>query len=199
MSRHKRHDREKRRTFSGEEDAELVLDWLNNVKRDTTFNTDGELVATRTQILEILDVMQDHVAWIKELPEWPPTETDDVPFGSWEPFADLNEMLVSYTFCPVFVPDARERRWRVEKAASSRRNPDEVFAVHALVDLAKQGRIDRLKECACGRWYYARFSHQRFCSAECRVKFWEDSEERKEQKRDRARKYYEYHKVHKRK
>jgi hypothetical protein len=74
----------------------------------------------------------------------------------------------------------------------------EPIAVHGLVGLAEEGLLDRLQLCACGKWYFGRFSHQRFCSPACRVKFWEDSEERKEQKRQRARENYLYKKAHKR-
>lgn len=75
----------------------------------------------------------------------------------------------------------------------------EWLAVDGVLRLAKANRLDRLQTCACGKWYFAKFSHQRFCSTECRVKFWESSDERKEQKRKKAREYYEFHKVHERK
>lgn len=68
----------------------------------------------------------------------------------------------------------------------------EARAVFAIASLADSGLLDRLRKCnACRtQWYFAHFSHQNFCSETCRVKFWEDSEQRKEQKRQRARETY---------
>jgi hypothetical protein len=75
----------------------------------------------------------------------------------------------------------------------------EFLAVDAIARLTEDGLLGRLQECQCGLWYYAKFAHQRFCSTECRVNFWESSDERKAQKRKRARENYAYHKVHGRK
>jgi hypothetical protein len=70
----------------------------------------------------------------------------------------------------------------------------EHMMVHIVIDALEEGSLQKLGYCACGKYFFARFSLARFCSAKCRVGFWESSPERKAQKREQARKYYRLHK-----
>jgi hypothetical protein len=63
-----------------------------------------------------------------------------------------------------------------------------------IMNLFKNGDLARLRKCECGTYFFARSSITRFCSEECRVAYWENSENRKEQKRKRAKEYYHLHK-----
>ncbi len=112
----------------------------------------------------------------------------------------LNTKLSKYPTFPIFAPDPRTRSLisinQGQSGKPSTMRCMELFAVHAIVRLVDAGLFDRLQTCACGKWYFSRFSHQRFCSPECRVTFWESSEERKEQKRKLARNYYLHDKIH---
>lgn len=111
-----------------------------------------------------------------------------------------NDRLQKYRTSPCFWPDdTAKRKWRLEDSLSSKHSPWEGMAVHAIVRLADQGLLDRLRKCECGSMYFARFSHQRFCSENCRVKHWEAQESRKEAKRKQARENYLYNKAHRRK
>ena len=132
-------------------------------------------------------------------------------------FAEVNRILKTYPLYHSFVPDeTKVSGWKVDtgyraafrsavRTAHLSDKPTreeqlmsatEAIAVHGIVGLAHAGLLDRLRKCECGRWYFARFSHQNFCSSTCRVKFWEGSEERREQKRQRARENYLYKKAH---
>lgn len=69
----------------------------------------------------------------------------------------------------------------------------EFQAVHALVSLAKDGLLERVRQCEyCHAWFFALFSHQRCCGAprDCRIKLHHSSEEYKRQKREYAREAY---------
>jgi hypothetical protein len=66
----------------------------------------------------------------------------------------------------------------------------ESWAVRGLIDLANQGLLDRICQCACGKWYFARFRHQRSHSASCRKKLYEKTPEFREKRRGYMRKYY---------
>src|SRR5207245_2745463 len=67
----------------------------------------------------------------------------------------------------------------------------ECDAVMRLIKLAEMGAVGRIKKCQqCGKWFYARFTHQDFCAEECRVKHNAQSERAKEYRRDKAREYY---------
>lgn len=52
----------------------------------------------------------------------------------------------------------------------------------------------RIAQCACGTYYFRRFSHQRFCSETCRLKEFRSSAEWKAHRRRKAREYYWLHK-----
>jgi hypothetical protein len=63
------------------------------------------------------------------------------------------------------------------------------------MDLADSRLLPRVRLCGCGKYFVARSSLARFCSATCRIEFWESSEERKRRKREKAREYYLLHKA----
>ena len=66
----------------------------------------------------------------------------------------------------------------------------EFAVVGLLMDALERRSLSKIGECGCGALFYARSSLSRFCSDECRIRFWEQCEERKAQKREMARKYY---------
>lgn len=70
---------------------------------------------------------------------------------------------------------------------------DDVQAIYELTFPDNSG-IERLEECTCGRWFFRRFKHQRFCSAKCREKVNKSSPKWREYRRNKAREYYWLHK-----
>jgi hypothetical protein len=62
--------------------------------------------------------------------------------------------------------------------------------IHIVVDALEHGSIEKIRQCQCEKFFFARSSLARFCSVGCRVAFWESSEQRKAQKRKKAREYY---------
>ena len=64
----------------------------------------------------------------------------------------------------------------------------------AVLGLVEHKLIANIRRCNCGRYFFARSSLTRFCSSACRIRFWENSEERKQRKREKAREYYLLHK-----
>lgn len=69
----------------------------------------------------------------------------------------------------------------------------EFTMIHIVMDALESGLLPKIARCQCGTFFFARSSHSRFCSASCRVTYWENSEIRKAQKRKRARQYYSLH------
>jgi hypothetical protein len=68
-------------------------------------------------------------------------------------------------------------------------------AIFELTWLMPNNNILRVRECRnCGRWLYARFGHQRFCSAGCRDKANKSTLKWREYRREKAREYYWLHK-----
>jgi hypothetical protein len=51
-------------------------------------------------------------------------------------------------------------------------------AIQCLVELAEEGRLGRMRECAkCSKWLCATFRHQRFCSIKCQQAHYRSSSE----------------------
>ena len=72
----------------------------------------------------------------------------------------------------------------------------ELGAVLVAVKLAQEGRINSLKECAnpdCGQWLFARFSHQRFHSEDCKALFKKSDAQEKAKRREWAKDNYWKH------
>lgn len=214
MIKRKSHVTEHKRTFSGESDCVPLLDWLNA----------GETTKEKARVTEIIDdfnyLRVKEAQWRDDLPSRKSSRSnyDDL----CEATNKLYRQLSQYSFHPFFVPRgaATEVYWmphgrrkyvRASKkvrlygllrgtagVAGSMLNRefeyDDTDAVFHLARLAEQGLLDRLKRCRCGRWVFARFSHQRFCSSKCREQEFRSSDAWKEHRRKKAREYYELHK-----
>jgi hypothetical protein len=51
-------------------------------------------------------------------------------------------------------------------------------AIRCLVQLGEQGLLNRMRECPkCGKWLYATFRHQKFCSTKCQQASYRSSEQ----------------------
>jgi hypothetical protein len=185
MNKLRSHDRTANRTFIGAAEADWVVGWLNG-RTDEKWSRSSAAKASKDRVLLVISSIRKLLALSES--------------GVSAGFQDVNLLLARYKTFSLFYPDQLTGKgWRVGDAVLDGRPIGESRAVHAAVELTRQGRLDRLKTCSCGLWYFAKFSHQKFCSEECRLKFWENSEERIAQKRARSREYYEYHKVHARK
>ena len=65
-------------------------------------------------------------------------------------------------------------------------------ALQVMLKLTQIGYLNRLRHCAhCGKWLYARFRHQSFCSVKCQQKQYTQSEEWKTHRRAYMRQYYQ--------
>ncbi len=203
MPRHVRHDRHEPRQFSGQRDAEIILDCLNGSaspeQRRRAAKAKARVRAVIDAIRKLLRAMEQNPGWFKnrDSAKNPEGVTAKCAPEVADALEAVNAQLYRYPSFSLIHPDPKSTRlWSVGEALAGGQIIPEATAVHAAVRLAEAGLIDRLQTCACGNWYFARFSHQRFCSPECRVTFWESSEERKEQKRKLARQYYMHHKIH---
>jgi hypothetical protein len=203
MANSKSRDRNKPNSFSGERDAGFILPVLNS---GALPGQERLARAAKARIVGVLDSIRDLFRKTEENPHWhlgEESNEEETIFHLAPEVSDaltvVNVKLKQYTSCSIFLPTLEGRRkWIVKDAIVGRHIVAEGQAIHALVRLADQGLLDRLRTCDCGVWYFARFAHQRFCSEECRVRFWETSEERKEKKRSQARANYLYRKTRKR-
>ena len=176
------------REYSGQEEARPLLEWLNQPIKDRARQNVGE-------ILEIFCYLQERAS----------PKRNSANAYSKEDLNNsnnrLSDLLREYKYYPMLLPlgsrsgcywypvprgSKYARGWAAEY--------DDANAVYHLAQLAKADLLNQLKKCSCGRWLFARFSHQRFCSAQCREKEFRSSPEWKEYRRKKAREYYQLHK-----
>ena len=118
----------------------------------------------------------------------------------------LNELLLRYRLTPSIVAQARGRRrlcsmecneivggcCRADTKALPTKPPepamDEPGAIQKMLALSRNGYLDRVRTCvACEQWFYARFSHAKFCSRGCQQRYFRSSEDFKEHKKQYMR------------
>jgi len=180
--------------FQGEYESGMILEMLNG----TSVPKEQRLAAS--QRVRLLQLIKDIKTLLEMVgPKWDGTLTEQIS----DQFQCVNVKLAKYPCFTIFYPTktndvqrADGRLWETGEALLGTRPFNESLGVHAVIGLAKQGLLDRIQTCECGKWYFRRFTHQKFCSQECRIKFLESSEERKEQKRQRARENYLYKKAY---
>jgi len=65
-------------------------------------------------------------------------------------------------------------------------------AVELILRITQIGSLSRLRHCTnCGKWLYAKFRHQAFCSVTCQQKSYTQSEQWKAHRRQYMRNYYQ--------
>jgi hypothetical protein len=70
----------------------------------------------------------------------------------------------------------------------------EIGAVSSILNLIDMGLISKLIRCRCGKFFFIRFEHQRFCSEKCRVNDLRSNPEARKKRNEYARKLYHLHK-----
>ena len=67
-------------------------------------------------------------------------------------------------------------------------------AVTRIIELCHEGLIERHRRWGCGKWFYAKFSHQKFCSDVCQLRIYKASPEWKAYRRDYMKRNRAMHK-----
>jgi hypothetical protein len=178
--------RRERRRYPGENHAYLLVCWLNQVHDEP-----------RARVTTLIETGKE-LSGLRFLDEFPVASIN--PFGSGvagtkAAFANsarveklvrtLNRTLAKFKMFPryrwalgsvwrvswVHMANSHQLYIRVYGGGSSDWIPfGEGDAVSSVLRLAERGRLNRLRKCACGNWFYARFSHQRFCATPCQQK-----------------------------
>ncbi len=119
---------------------------------------------------------------------------------------ELHAALYMYRYYPMIYLSARPVTWWPETHVPgphfSRKllfgdfPYGEESAVLDLVKLLEIGVLSGVRKCRnCGKWMFARFSHQHFCSSRCRERHFQSSPEWKALRNARQREYYRLHKT----
>jgi len=192
MAIYESHGTDKRR-FAGENECQELLAWLNEPLSDagrrrvrSLLNTVKEIESTWTVTRETTDTSSSITA----------VRSD----AATKLYRALRKELRRYVYYPdltVFHGWVNVHWLPVRGQKYGRRFGNqytEMDAVLDICDVAAAGILRRVKKCDCGRWLFARFEHQRFCSVKCREKAFRSDPLEKAKRRDWARKNYWIHK-----
>ena len=187
----------KPRRFQGAENAAFLLAALNGELGEQG----GLNVARLAEIIRLLRDVQDYIsAHPKGI------ATNDPIFG--QRMEAANEYLRKYRAVPVLrsnfpLVTRRIHGWSLTWDAAEKYSllgpigqPDlELTAVLHAVELARGNELSSLRKCPnCQKWLFARFSHQRFCSENCKNEFHHTDPEEKKRRSEWAKHNYWLHK-----
>jgi hypothetical protein len=173
----------KSRHFRGEPWAANLVQWLNG---EADFGKSTK--PSRSRVLSFMSLFQDVMKAIESAPSGDlisyPTPRLNTLMNK------LNRQLDEYpTYFGFYIDCGRE--WALENGVvGGRFSAGESIAMHGAIELAKLNLLSRVENCRCGRWFFARFRHQHFCSKKCRKKQNESSEQFKAARREYMRRYY---------
>ena len=108
----------------------------------------------------------------------------------------INRHLSRYTTTPYLSAENGLSVWDwglclKAKGKQPSRKSVQLWYSQAAVELLRSGRISYLKQCAqCGKWFRARSAHQKFCKADCKLKFHTSNPADKQRRAEWARKDY---------
>jgi len=192
------------RRYSGEEQAEKLLDWLSlGVWGGKPAKRQPKGYSTVLRILELWRELRTlfEVSRKYQKGEVVAASYEKSPLYT-ERLHELQKLLFGYKFYPMVFPwpGWTSVNWFPAKGGVKKNldawpaNYNDSNAVFDIAQLAGMELLARVQQCVCGEWFFARFAHQRFCSAKCRENTFHSSSEWKEYRRKKAREYYALHK-----
>lgn len=182
MKNTKEHTSKKQRIFRGEGLAFGALNWLNSHS------------GRRHDFRQLIEKIQEYEITFKPSPDsfmrHPKRETDrKLQRIEREVTAILRKYpLVRHFSLEPITPGEAPRAVMHEVAFGQEATSATVLmSIHWLTNL---GLVNRLRQCQCKKWFFARFERQHACSASCRRRKYESTEKFLEERRKYAREYY---------
>ena len=171
------------RQYAGEPEAAPLLAWLNSDKTDQA----QRVRVTRT-LREVAALVEQ---WSKPIPR---AQRAGLAMKTLE--KTLENLRTRF-------PEVRLRpaiTWQPTDASPSglmfgityetSRTFTLADAFLAITELLDAGLIPRVRECACGRWYFRRFAHQHFCKGGCQQRAYRQTETFREKRAAYMKKRY---------
>jgi hypothetical protein len=198
------HVQKQGRRYSGEEQAENLIEWLSlgtwggkpAVKQPQGYST----------VMKILELWRDLRAAFEISRKFQNGELTSFTYEKLPPYTEkleqLQKLLFGYKYYPMMFPWVKwtSVNWFPAKGGLKKNKHgwpatyNDSNAVFDIAQLAEMELLHRVQQCVCGEWFFGRFEHQRFCSAKCRENTFHSSPEWKEYRRTKAREYYALHK-----
>lgn len=215
MSNARRRITEKPRRYEGEDEAETLVNWLNATKDEAG---KGRIIHVISLFFDLAHYEskeerrnffkgKDGYIYEKETPDSKARE---------QLYRELRQALGYYTMRPTIIflggfdpdgnrvsgPTANIEWFPVEGSKMHRHQlktywpgiGTEAKAIKTVLALIESQAIFKIELCRCEKFFYRRFSHQKFCTSKCRLAEFRDSEESRKKRNDYARKLYHLHK-----
>ncbi len=213
------HILEDTRTYLGEEAAESLINWLNftqdtpgrariievigtfmrrcvlgvSVPEDAIVERDGsfyqvetDITASREDLNKRLEILLSYYTVVPSITF--PSYTGSAPvtmpyFIFWKPApgSKLDKQQLRFD---------ETAEWKDEFDLPGVQMA-ESGAIRVALDLMQTGLIWKVSRCRCEKFYFRRFSHQRFCSTKCRLADSRDSDDARKKRNEYARKLYQ--------
>jgi hypothetical protein len=176
---------EKRRRYGRFPWIGYLVAWLNG---EPTPSWEVTSRVSRQRVLDFIDNFREVLEAIKSAPSWDLINNPTPKLSRL--MNELNARLDEYpTSVAFYINHGRE--WVFDDGAVAGRRPAiESIAIHNSIELARRGLLQRIVACECGRWFFAKFKHQRFCGSRCRKRHHQSSEAFKAARRVYMRRYY---------
>jgi hypothetical protein len=181
---------------------ESLVEWLNGVDANREWSAENHTAESQKRIVELLNAVKDVLATDLSIYE----SSLVIPLN-------IPRLTRPYASYPTVVFNAEGKRWAtVQQPISTYRYPwdtfdsserdiadhpykakypyGEVKAAHAIFELAEVGVLDRIRQCECGSWFFARTTGQISCSSRCRQKRYESTEKFKKKRCEYLKKRY---------
>ncbi len=166
-----------------------ITSWLN-AERDFDHGTlaaSGCTSESRGRVLSLL-------SYVSNVTRIRITAEDPRQSEQWITFDGITAQMEKYPVFPSLAYLPGSKRWGVIRALpkSSQYPAGEALAAHGIIELARNSLLDRVKACACGRWFFANNPLRVACSVRCRQLNWEKSPEVLKRRKRQAKANAEY-------
>jgi hypothetical protein len=101
----------------------------------------------------------------------------------------FENQLSKYSSVPIVFRD-EDGDWSFDSRLNKSPRAEEAMAVHGILQLAYGGKLSRLMLCVCDKWFIGNRENQKSCSAACRHKVYERTDDFRDSRRVYMRKYY---------
>jgi hypothetical protein len=168
-----------------------LVSWLN---QDSPSYRGKPTKMSRTRILTLLNAIRRATTLLCAAVEAEPDRNywEDPPTAIQETLAKIEDMLGDYPMWPTVEIRGQfgESGLHFDHATGPGRPLGEQVAAWGVVELAQSRRLDLIRQCACGKWFFAKRNDQKACTPICRHKAYEQTDAYKAMRREYMRVYY---------
>jgi len=178
---------------------ENALLWLNEELPRRYYSK-----AARRRIEQLIETLQrlprlmGHVRTIKRLPPQGCFKVSSIamPEETHKSIRIVERLLRRYPSWPMLGWDGRGNlgfenvSFGRDFGQMKRADQEEAAAAEAVMSLAEVNELVWLRQCLCGKWFFAVRKAQKSCSANCRHKLYEQTERFKAKRRKYMKRYY---------